>query len=385
MKVKIIENKKCLINLTTDLVSVLKLKNYPLTEFFGKFEKKFPSIDQEILISKSSGHFQIKYFVDPKFLYNKKNYKFRTSASSKDQINEFIKYTKKILKKKKIKHILDVGGNDSYIINSISNPLTKKYIIDPVTKKIHGIKIINKLINDVNLIKDIKPCDVIICRHTLEHLVDPVNFLRKLLNHSHQNCDFIFEVPSVERMMSQLRFDTINHQHISYFSIETLKILINKSGGVLKNYQIYNNGPCGGSILFHFKKKIKYQPYKKVKISKNFFIKKKIFQKQFLKFTKKLKNLKNSINKSESKIFCYGAALALSTYLYFLKINHSKIKVIIDDDKRKNNLTYKNIKLKVKYIKYVKNLENQNFLITSLENRNKIYKKILKLNPKTVN
>ena len=231
-----------------------------------------------------------------------------------------------------------------------------------------------------------KPSDVIICRHTLEHLVDPINFLQKLLNHSHQNCDFIFEVPSIEKMMSQLRFDTINHQHLSYFSVETLKILINKSGGVLKNYQIYHKGPCGGSILFHFKKKIKYQPYKNIKISKNIFIKKKkFFQKQFLKFTKKLKNLKNLINKSDSKIFGYGASLTLSTYLYFLTIKHNKIKVIIDDDERKNNLNYKNIKLKVKHIKYVKNLENQNYLITSLENRNEIYKKILKFNPKTVN
>ena len=112
--------------------------------------------------------------------------------------------------------------------------------------------------------------------------------------------------------------------------------------------------------------------------------KKKFFQKQFLKFTKKLKNLKNLINKSESKIFCYGASLMLSTYLYFLEIYDNKIRLIIDDDERKNNFTYKNINLKVKYIKYVKNLENQNYLISSLENKKISYKKILKLNPKNV-
>ena len=131
-KISYTKNNKCIINGKKDLISIIKLRNYPLTEQFGKYNKKFPNFNQELMISKSSGHVQLKYILDQKYLYSKTNYKYRTKVSLTDNaLKTFVTFFIKNYKGK-ISSILDVGGNDNYVINKISKKYTKKYVIDPV-------------------------------------------------------------------------------------------------------------------------------------------------------------------------------------------------------------------------------------------------------------
>lgn len=393
-KVKFNINKKCIINETKDLVSLIKLPNYPLTEQFGKFDKNFPSFDQELVISKSSGHVQLKYILDQSFLYSPKNYKYRTkiSYSTNSALKYFVNFVKRN-HKSKIKSILDVGGNDNYIINKISDKNTKKYVIDPVAKvQNDGVIVINKFLEEVNLSKDIKEPDIVICRHTLEHIPNPKKFLKKLLFECRSNCNFIFEVPSLERMIETQRFDTIMHHHVSYFSVRSLRLLIAKCGGKLISYKIYDAGPCGGSILFSFKK-IDNSKKKTFKLNFTKYRREyKIIKKKFTIFNNNMKILKQLIQqeecpwpegvaRGEMKLIGYGAGLMLSTFLYFLDISPSKIKYILDDDIKKHNTGYQNIKVKIKHPEKVKFQPRQNYLITSLENKKKLISKILLLEP----
>ena len=289
-KIKSSFNTKCLINNTKDLISLWKLPNYPVTEQFGKYERNFPKFNQELMISKSSGHVQLKKIVDQDFLYSPKNYKYRTTVnhSTKKALDEFIHFCKKINKNKSNKSILDVGGNDNLIINKLAVKQSKKYVIDPVAKKQRdGVIVINKFLDKVKLNKDILAPDLVLCRHTLEHIPKPIEFISKLLNECDPKCKFIFEVPSLERMISAKRFDTIMHQHLNYFSIDTLKMLVNKCGGKIISYKIFKEGPCGGSILFAFKKNKNKNKKITIKISKS-NIEKKIYKiKKNINFYKK--------------------------------------------------------------------------------------------------
>lgn len=385
-KISYIENKRCIVNGSKDLVSIIKLPNYPLTEQFGKYNSKFPKFKQELMISKSSGHVQLKYILDQKYLYSPKNYKYRTkiSHSTTHALKTFISFFHKN-HKTKIKSILDVGGNDNYIINQISKKSTKKYVIDPVAKKNKdGVTVINKFLENVNLTKDIKQPNVVICRHTLEHIPDPKKFLKKLLNECSDDCNYIFEVPSLERMIETQRFDTIMHQHLSYFSVESLKILIEKCGGKITAYEIFDKGSCGGSILFAFKKN-KYHKQKNFILSKDQFKKKyNNFKKKFFIFSSNMKILEQLINSSDKQIIGYGAGLMLATYMYFLNIKHKKIKFILDDDISKNNMGYQNINVKIKHPKKIKLIKKENYLITSLENKKVLINKILTLDPNNI-
>ncbi len=378
-------NKKCLINNTKDLVSLIKLPNYPLTEQFGKFNKKFPNFNQELLISKSSGHVQLKYILDQNFLYSPKNYIYKTSPSHKK--NNALNFFKDFIKKNhrgKLRSVLDIGGNDSSIINSVSNKNTKKYVIDPMGNKKKGDKIIiiRKFLEHVNLSKDIMSPDLVICRHTLEHIPKPLMFIKKLLEECNDNCKFIFEVPSLERMIELQRFDTIMHQHISYFSVETLKMLVEKCGAKMKSYEIFKDGSCGGSIIFCFQKIIKVEK-RKIKI-KNFKNQYKSIKQSIDNFKINMNLLKRLIERSDDKLIGYGAGLMLATFFYFLKINQNKIKYIIDDDNSKHGWEYKNLKIKIIGSKKTKIKPGDNYLVTSLENKKVLISKILSLKPNQI-
>jgi hypothetical protein len=85
--------------------------------------------------------------------------------------------------------------------------------------------------------------------------------------------------------------------------------------------------------------------------------------------------------RSGMKLLGYGAGLMLSTFMYFLNISAAKIKYILDDDIKKHNTGYQNIKVKIKHPEKVKFQPGQNYLITSLENKKKLISKILLLEP----
>lgn len=384
-KVKFKINSRCNINGTKDLVSLIKLPKYPITEQFGKFDKKFPNFDQELVISKSSGHVQLKYILDQSYLYSPQNYRYRSKSSltSNYQLDVFIKFIKKNLNNK-INSILDVGGNDSYVINRLAQKKAKKYVIDPVgINNDKGIIVINKFLKDVDLSKDIVKPDLVICRHTLEHIPEPKLFLNKLMSECDDNCNFVFEVPSLERMIETQRFDAIMHQHISYFSVKSLKLLIENCGGIINSYQIFKKGSCGGSIIFSFKKlkkKIKQRTKIKINYRKNY----KTTKEGLENFKKNMILLRGLINNTDGQLIGYGAGLMLSTYIYFLKINIAKIKYILDDDKTKHNWQYKNLNVKIKFPKKIEFKKNENYIVTSLENKKTLISKILTLNPNNV-
>ena len=145
-KVQIHSIKKCNVSGDTDLIELWNLPKYPLTEQFGKFEKNFPRFSQSLIISSKAGHVQLKNHIDPNFLYSPLNYSYRTtlSRSKKFACDIFIDFFKKIVKGKKLISIVDIGGNDNYIMERVSKKTSFKYVIDPVgIQKDNGIVVIN--------------------------------------------------------------------------------------------------------------------------------------------------------------------------------------------------------------------------------------------------
>ena len=74
----------------------------------------------------------------------------------------------------------------------------------------------------------------------------------------------------------------------------------------------------------------------------------------------------------------------LPTLFYHLDNPVNNVKIILDDDKDKNNMEYKNIKVKVKFAQKYKVPQGSNFLITSLENKIRIKKRLNKFKPQII-
>lgn len=79
--------------------------------------------------------------------------------------------------------------------------------------------------------------DVLICRHVIEHIYRPIDFIRGIgeaLKGS-QDCRLYFETPCVDWAFENLTIWDFFYEHCSLFSAESISILFNQCGYELKN------------------------------------------------------------------------------------------------------------------------------------------------------
>ena len=98
-----------------------------------------------------------------------------------------------------------------------------------------------------------KKIDIIVSTHNLEHLEDPYNVLKKLINNFGEDVTFFIEVPDADLMIKNLRFDQIFHQHYHYFNMNSLENLTRRLGCKIISKSI-NYKFWGGSLMIAFKK-----------------------------------------------------------------------------------------------------------------------------------
>ena len=176
-------------------------------------------------------------------------------------------------------------------------------MIDPICeeddgKSIGNINVIGKMVEDVDL-TSLNP-DLILCRHTLEHIENPLTFFEQLVDQCDEKCTFIFEVPCFDSLMESMRFDAVFHQHLHYFTLENLKWLLSKVGAEMLGHRHNFQGSCGGALLFAFKKANKISKTiekpnaeKKIKLLKS---KIKLYEEQMLVFQEQIKYLNELVS-----------------------------------------------------------------------------------------
>jgi SAM-dependent methyltransferase len=74
--------------------------------------------------------------------------------------------------------------------------------------------------------------DVVICRHTLEHIPDVADFMSTIRRSIGDRPDTVvlFELPDVQRVLDEVAFWDIYYEHCSYFSLGSLARLFRRTG-----------------------------------------------------------------------------------------------------------------------------------------------------------
>lgn len=74
--------------------------------------------------------------------------------------------------------------------------------------------------------------DVVICRHTLEHIPDVARFMTTIRESIGDRPDTVvlFELPDVQRVLDEVAFWDVYYEHCSYFSLGSLARLFRRTG-----------------------------------------------------------------------------------------------------------------------------------------------------------
>jgi len=201
-------------------------------------------------------HLQLSHAVNPDLLFKHYLYVSGTSQTLRDYFDWFVDYTQQFFANKP-NTVLDIACNDGTQLDSFKAKGFTTYGVDPaenlyeISSKKH--EVICDYFTDeyVDSLKA-KNIDVINAQNVFAHNSYPVKFLQQCRDIMH-NDSVLFVQTSQANMVMNNEFDTIYHEHLSFFNANSMNELAKRAGLHLINVE--KTPIHGTSYVFVFKKK----------------------------------------------------------------------------------------------------------------------------------
>jgi len=275
-----------------------------------------------------------------------KHYLYMTSAST-PIVEHFRKYAKDIfeefLKDQENSFVVEIGSNDGSLLKEFKKLGSSILGIEPASN-------LSKLANDSNIptmndffssniamnLVQSKNASVVVANNVIGHVENLHDLMKGIQMLIGEKGVFVFEVPYLIDLIKNLEFDTVYHEHLSYFSILPLLHLMNNFG--LDIFDIRKQSVHGGTLRIFVSKSNNFEingSVKKFIQLENEFGLNKI--EIYNKFSKQVEDLKYKIFnflkdlKNENKsLFGYGASAKGNVLLNYCNIDTKILDYIID-------------------------------------------------------
>lgn len=216
---------ECRVCKSTNLKIIIDLGFQPLANNYvtePTIQDQYPLC---LIRCKECNHTQLNYTVPPEVMF--KNYQYNSGTSYTlrkyfetlaNKINLEINTDNKI--------ILELACNDGSQLDEFKKLNWKTYGVDPAENLVDigrknghkifcgfwGIDTFNELPNNI---------DVILAQNVLAHVPDPILFLKKCYEHMNEKT-YLYIQTSQCNMYINGEFDTIYHEHLSFFTIASM-------------------------------------------------------------------------------------------------------------------------------------------------------------------
>jgi SAM-dependent methyltransferase len=370
------------------LEAVLDLPGLPLTDTYCRepVENPLPGIDQRLLFCADCGHGQLETQISPQVLYGA-NYCFRTStsATARKGTQFFLSVLDAVAPKRRFRCVLDLGCNDLYLLSQLKGRADVRIGIDPVWKGRESEREDSSIVVHGSSIEEFAPTmlpekpDLVVCRHTLEHIFEPREVLSLLMELAAPDALFIFEVPGFDGLISRFRFDQIFHQHLQYFSRASfLRLLQNVGANFLLHRENYHDWSAM-AVAFTRSRSGDVPPQSAVRPSLE------AIQNRYTLFKEQMAATSAVLAALEdSKIYGYGAAQMLPVLAYHLETDFSQLIAVLDDDPAKDGLGYWNLPVRVLPPSRAPDISEASVVITAIDNVVPIMTKLLANRPRHI-
>lgn len=224
------------------LESVLNFGNQPLVNNLTTAESiNDPTYPVILNYCYSCGHLQLDSAVDPDELFRHYLYLSGATESQHRYASFFSTKVAKTIELATEVSVLDVACNDGTQLDYFKKMGFDTYGVDPsknlfeISSKNHKI-ICNYFSYEVASKFSVK-FDVIIAQNVFAHIIDPLEFLFDAHRLLKQN-GYLFIQLSQSNMLNEGQFDTIYHEHLSFFSPYSFSKLVERSPFQITNYEI---------------------------------------------------------------------------------------------------------------------------------------------------
>ena len=370
--------------------------------FSGRFAKSYkeniPSEKLNVIFCKNCKLVQLDRSFDPNYLYGD-GYGYRTGINKTmtDHVNYTSKQAAKLVNLNKYDCVLDIASNDGTLLNFYPSNIIKVGI-DPLVNKYKkfykkiNYKISNFFnINDIKKLRLKKKFKIITALSVFYDLRNPNKFLKEVKKVLDNDGVFILEHADLYSILKNNIFDTICHEHLTYYSSTVIINMIKKNGLRVFNHEFNDiNGGSSRYYICHINSK--YKSNKSIKNIINKEYKYQLDQPKTLKnFFEKIKNLNSKLIKIIKKIkgnnkiiHGYGASTKGNILLQFCKIGNKEIDFIADRNKLKFNLFTPGTKIEIISEKESRSVKPNYYLVLPWHFKKEILKRERKIRKKGV-
>jgi len=223
----------------SETMNLLDLGKQPLANnLISKKSDNFKTYPLGLVFCPTCSHSQLNYFVDPKILFSNYFYMSSTSELMKGYFSEFAKTIKDNFGSEAL--IIDIASNDGAFLDALKEEGMSPLGIDPAKNLVSfsrekGHEVICDFFPSQKLSE--RRFDLITGLNVFAHNPSPRFFLneaKKILKKK----GLIFIQVSQSEMLNTGQFDTIYHEHFSFFTVNSMKVLCEKCGLKLLSWQI---------------------------------------------------------------------------------------------------------------------------------------------------
>ena len=243
---------ECLCCGSEKLKLVLDLNEQPLANSFKKTaEESEPTFPLRLNICEECTHLQLSHAVNPDLLFKNYLYVSGTSQTLRDYFDWFAKRTLEYFEIPP-QTVLDIACNDGSQLNSFKTLGLKTYGIDPA-ENLHPLSNANhEVVCDYFKEKYVyhykmKQLDIITAQNVFAHNDYPLDFLLQCKEIMGDKSRLFIQTSQAD-MIKNNEFDTIYHEHLSFFNSSSMIALAARAG--LHIIDIQKTPIHGNSYMF---------------------------------------------------------------------------------------------------------------------------------------
>ena len=241
-------------------IPLFSLGKLYLSDFIERHETpKYVPVELEMRLAPKSELVQLAHTVPGDIMYRKYWYKSGTNATMTNELMNIAKRAQDLMHLNPGDVFLDIGCNDGTLLSFVEKHIVR-IGFDPNDFKIESIKhadlIINNYFNYKEYQKTIhghKKARVITSIAMFYDLEDPNAFVSDVRKTLDKNGLWIMQMSYLPLMLKQLAFDNICHEHLEYYSLEALQILLKRNGMQVVDCEL--NDVNGGSFRIYIRHK----------------------------------------------------------------------------------------------------------------------------------
>ena len=374
---------RCLCCDSTDIEILLNLNNQPLANSYHKEDEVLDEYPLGVNICNNCYHIQLTHVVNPDLLFKDYLYVSGTTKTLHDNMKWFVDYVLETTIWGKGNSVLDIACNDGTQLNYFKEKGFKTFGIDPA-ENLHELSSKNhKVICDYfNADKFHRQFDVITAQNVFAHNSNPKEFLEHCDELMHEESVLYIQTSQAEMILNN-QFDTIYHEHVSFFNINSMNELVKRTNLTLTD--VIKTPVHGISYLFRLTKNTfagRRKVFNEIEVERQRgLLSKKTYNEYTKNITKLVSDFKELIENSKREGFeliGYGAAAKGMTFLNFADV---KLDYILDDNKLKHHLYTPGTNVPIKpngFLKQYKENDKILFIPLAWNFYNEIQERILK-------